>query len=184
MVRDTGDPSTARQWYKLFFNQRNQMFCAAHNQTFQVCLARFLVSRVKSEMLSREEFLMQPDSFGAGGYFNIQNKAFKHLYLVIVWWKNIFTLPLCNFNYSFDPCLDPRHEGTEFIPPALPPPDSFWGAICWLTWHWIRWHDHPDPRLDIHDPEHNNKIMGQQGSHSFHQPNFIFTLDTSRTTHF
>ena len=26
--------------------------------------------------------------------------------------------------------------------------------------------------------------MGQQGSHSFHQPNFIFTLDTSRTTHF
>ena len=50
------------------------MFCAAHNQTFQVCLARFLVSRVKSEMLSREEFLMQPDSFGAGGYFNIQNK--------------------------------------------------------------------------------------------------------------
>ena len=83
MVRDTGDPSTARQWYKLFFNQRNQMFCAAHNQTFQVCLARFLVSRVKSEMLSREEFLMQPDSFGAGGYFNIQNKAFKHLYLVI-----------------------------------------------------------------------------------------------------
>ena len=57
------------------------MFCAAHNQTFQVCLARFLVSRVKSEMLSREEFLMQPDSFGAGGYFNIQNKAFKHLYL-------------------------------------------------------------------------------------------------------